>query len=62
MPKIAPLAMQGFNVGEALVPTLGDLDSWPATDLNNVLHAHDELQPLLTDTLCPKWKQALKSA
>ena len=39
---------------------MDDLHSWPAADLNNILHAHDQLQPYLERNLCEKWNGAVK--
>lgn len=50
----------GFCAIKAPEVELERLDEWPAEDLNNILHAHDQLQPLFPDVLPCGWKQALE--
>ena len=55
-------ALPGFCAIKAPEIELERLDAWPAEDLNNILHAHDQLQPLFPDALPLGWKQALERA
>ena len=52
--------MLGFCAVKAPEVELERLDEWPAEDLNSILHAHEQLQPLFPDALPLGWKQALE--
>ncbi|CAK9102307.1 Uncharacterized protein SCF082_LOCUS47818 [Durusdinium trenchii] len=58
--QVSETWISGFRASVASEPSLHDLDSFPAEDVNNILHAHDQLRPLLTGILPAGWNQAVE--